>query len=72
MLIYTKVKKQWYIKENKLKIISEIIGVMNQCRAFRLTMDLKRYYLLKPNGKYRPIGSPTIGSKVISKMLTDM
>jgi len=72
MLIYTKVKKQWYIKENKLKIKSEIIGLMNQCRAFRLTMDLKRWYLLKPNGKYRPIGSPTIGSKVISKMLTDL
>jgi hypothetical protein len=35
-------------------------------------MDLKRYYIQKPNGKYRPIGSPTIASKVIAKMLTDM
>jgi len=45
---------------------------MNQSRAFNLAMNLKRYYLLKPNGKWRPIGAPTIGSKVISKMITDM
>lgn len=54
------------------KIKKDLIQVMNQCRAFNLAMNLKRFYILKPNGNWRPIGAPTIGSKVISKMITDM
>jgi hypothetical protein len=71
-LCYVKCRKQWYIKHDASKVRQELIQVMNKCRKFDLTMDLKRFYIQKPNGKYRPIGSPTIASKVIAKMLTDM
>jgi hypothetical protein len=72
ILMFTKCKQQWYVKAPIGSIRKDVIHVMNQCRAFNLAMNLKRFYLLKPNGKYRPIGAPTIGSKVISKMLTDL
>jgi hypothetical protein len=71
-LCYVKCRKQWYIKQDAVKVRQELMQVMNKCRKFDLSMDLKRYYIQKPNGKYRPIGSPTIASKVIAKMLTDM
>lgn len=44
-----------------------------------MVLTLKRYYLDKgmektgvPNGKFRPIGAPTLVSRVISKSLNDM
>lgn len=72
ILMFTKCVRQWYVDRPADKIKKDLIQVMNQCRAFNLAMNLKRFYLLKPNGKWRPIGAPTIGSKVISKMITDM
>jgi hypothetical protein len=33
------------------KIKKDLVQVMNQCRAFNLAMNLKRFYKLKPNGK---------------------
>jgi len=70
--MYTKCARQWYMNQPMAKVKRDLIHVMNQCRAFNLAMNLKRFYLQKPNGKWRPIGAPTIGSKVISKMFTDM
>jgi hypothetical protein len=72
VLLFTKVKRQWYIKWSKEQIAKDLKDAMNQCRTFNLSMNLERYYLKKPNGKFRPIGSPTVGSKMISKALTDM
>jgi len=37
-----------------------------------LSLTLERFYILKPNGKYRPIGAPTLPSSLISKAFTDM
>jgi retron-type reverse transcriptase len=53
--------------------------VRSKCLKWDLTLTLQRFYLDKgmekvgiPNGKYRPIGAPTLVSRVIVKGLNDM
>jgi len=50
-----------------------------KCNKWDLSLTLQRFYLDKgmekegiPNGKFRPIGSPTLISRVISRALNDM
>jgi len=33
---------------------------------------LHRYYILKKSGKFRPIGAPTLESRVLAKSLSDL
>ena len=35
-------------------------------------MLVKRFYLIKPSGKLRPIGAPNLTTKMVSKALSDM
>lgn len=35
-------------------------------------MIVERFYIKKPNGKYRPIGAPNLVSKMIGKAFADM
>lgn len=41
-------------------------------RRFDLKMTLRRFYIEKSNGKLRPIGAPSLISRIISKALNDM
>jgi len=59
-----------------LKLLTSCI---NKCRRWDFRLTLHRFYLDKgmeregvPNGKLRPIGAPTIQSRVLSKALTDL
>jgi len=45
---------------------------MNKIRKWDLVLELKRFYILKKNGKFRPIGSPTLASRMISKAFNDL
>jgi len=53
--------------------------VKRKLRKWDLMLTLKRFYLDKgmektgvPNGKFRPIGCPTLVSRLISKAFNDM
>lgn len=59
--------------------LHRLISCMNKCRRWDLSLILKRFYIDKglvkegiPNGKLRPIGAPTLSSKLISKSITNL
>jgi retron-type reverse transcriptase len=45
---------------------------MNKMRAWDMKLLIHRFYIEKKNGKMRPIGSPNIESRMISKAFTDL
>jgi hypothetical protein len=49
-----------------------LFGAINKLRSFDMKLLINRFYVLKKNGKWRPIGSPNYESRMISKALTDM
>lgn len=70
--LYNKVRPQWYWKISERQAESEIKDVINHMRRWNLRSYIDRYYILKKNGKYRPIGAPRLTSKVMSRFLSDM
>lgn len=70
--LFNRVKKDWYIAMNQVEARDLLRRVMNKCRRWDWQLMLERFYILKKNGKWRPIGSPTIESRVMSKSLTDL
>lgn len=41
-------------------------------RSWDMKLLIHRFYILKKNGKMRPIGAPNYESRMISKALTDL
>lgn len=70
--LYNKVRPQWYWKITQSQADKELIDVINHMRKWNLRSYVDRYYILKKNGKYRPIGAPRLTSKVMSRFLSDM
>jgi len=77
--LFNRVNKGWYYKFNSSDAIKLLRESMSKCRKWDMTLTLQRFYLDKgmektgiPNGKFRPIGSPTRQSRVISKSLNDL
>jgi hypothetical protein len=63
---------KWYFgwnQKNSKKMFTELV---NKCRKMDLQLELKRFYVQKPNGKWRPIGSPSLVSRCISGMVSDI
>jgi len=79
MTLFHRTYSEWYWKISEGDAIRTLKSFMNQIRKQDLTLELKRYYLDKglekcgiPNGRMRPIGSPTLPSRMISKALNDL
>lgn len=70
--LYNKVRPQWYWKISERQAEKEMIEVINHMRRWNLRSYIDRYYILKKDGKYRPIGAPRLASKVMSRFLSDM
>jgi hypothetical protein len=69
----------WYYKYSEQDFHKFFMDVHRKCRKWDLTLTLQRFYLDKglektgiANGKFRPIGAPTLVSRVIVKALNDM
>jgi len=50
----------------------KLMKFINKCRRLDLTMNLLRRYIVKPNGKLRPIGEPSFDSRAISKSINNL
>jgi hypothetical protein len=70
--LFHRVKPNWYWIWPTTQMEETLFGAINKLRAFDLKLLINRFYILKKNGKWRPIGSPNYESRMISKALTDM
>lgn len=70
--LMTKVVPNWYYFYGTEKWEMMFVRFVNKVRRWNLDLKLERFYLPKPNGKLRPIGSPDINSKAISKSISDL
>jgi len=62
----------WYWKLSSEKLSHVTLSMVNKLRRWNLSLLINRFYILKKNGKTRPIGAPSPASKVIAKAFTDM
>jgi len=79
VVLFNTVTKGWYWKLTEKETLQLLKSCMNKCRKWDMRLTLQRFYIDKgkvktgvPNGKLRPIGAPTIQSRVISKSLNDL
>lgn len=52
--------------------MEQLMQCVNKLRTWNIRTYMNRYYILKKNGKYRPIGAPDLPSKVLARFLSDM
>lgn len=85
MCLFHRTRPQWYWKISEKEAIQSLKKFMNKCRNWDMKLTLERFYLTKPDQlripsdhifkedeKFRPIGSPTFESRMISKGLNDL
>lgn len=79
LVLLNRTVKPWYFKYSVTDVHKLFMELRRHCMKWDLEMVLQRVYLDKgmekygiPNGKLRPIGAPTLVSKMISKAVTDM
>jgi len=72
LCLFNRVKKQWYWVFDKHKALTLFLDITNSLRRWRLDIYLERFYILKRNGKWRPIGCPNIKSRVITRSMADL
>lgn len=85
LCLFNRTYKQWYWKSSLKSSRKLLKSFMNKCRKWDMTLTLERFYLSKPSGKpikknhvfqegekFRPIGAPTLESRMISKALNDI
>jgi len=77
--LMNRVIPSWYYRFTIEEVRKFQMEVKRKLRSWNLQLTLKRFYLDKgmertgvPNGKFRPIGAPTLVSRVISKAFNDM
>lgn len=72
LVLFNRSCKGWYYKLNGSEARILFIRCSDKLRQFNLKMEVSRFYIPKPNGKIRPIGSPSVFSLMLSKALSDM
>lgn len=72
LCLFNRVKRDWYWSMDKHKALTTFLSLVNQMRRWRLNIFLTRFYILKKSGKWRPIGSPTIESRVLTRSFADL
>lgn len=73
LTLFNKVMPQWHYMLSKIEARNLLQKVVNKCRSADLELKLRRFYILKADGKrWRPIGCPDYPSRVISRSLNDL
>jgi hypothetical protein len=72
LTLYNKVRRNWYWELTIGDAIRDFKICANKLRKFDVKLDLKRFYIPKKSGKMRPIGSPSIPSRLIAKSINDL
>jgi len=79
LVLFHKVRKNWWGELTMGETLRLFKQCANKARRWDMALQLKRFYLDKglektgvPNGKFRPIGSPSINSRFICKALNDL
>lgn len=72
LYLFNKVNKNWYWKRSEAEVWKSLLIGMNKMRTWNLRTYITRYYILKKNGKFRPIGAPDIPSKMLCRFLSDL
>lgn len=72
LTLYNRIRSRWYWELSLGDAIRDFKICANKLRKFDLKLDLKRFYIPKKNGKFRPIGSPSIPSRLIAKSINDL
>jgi len=70
--LFHRVKPNWYWIWPTTRVEETLFGAINKLRSWDTKLLINRFYIQKKSGKWRPIGSPNIESRMISKALTDM
>lgn len=66
MYLFNKAVKGWYHRFSEKSSVDMYEKLVNKCRKLDLRMKVLRTYVLKKNGKFRPIGAPDFVSRCIS------
>jgi len=79
LILMNRTIPNWYYEFSKEEVHKFFMELRRKCAKWDMKLTLKRFYLDKgmekegiPNNKFRPIGAPTLISRVISKAFTDM
>lgn len=72
LALFNRVLRGWYWNLSEEELSEYLISTSKRLRKWDLRIFINRFYILKKNGKFRPIGAPTPSSKIISKAFTDM
>lgn len=72
LVLFNKIRPDWYRGLSRRDALRLLQRVSNKCRRWDLKLMLKRFYVPKKNGKWRPIGAPSYDSRAISRAFNDM
>jgi len=73
MVLFNKVMPEWHYLLNYREAKLMLQKIVNKCRSNDLWLDLRRFYILKADGKrWRPIGAPDYPSRAISRSINDL
>lgn len=72
IVLMNRVIPSWYYEFTQAEVLKFLSEVQRKCRKWDWKLTLQRFYIEKKNGKWRPIGAPTLVSRIMSKAFTDM
>lgn len=72
LIVYHRACRGWYFNINQSDARGYLNEAINTIRRHEFSILVHRFYIQKPNGKWRPIGAPTLTSKMIAKVFSDM
>lgn len=70
-MILIKTEPRYYLKYNRQELKGIISKFLARMRLKKYKMDVERIYIPKANGKMRPIGSPSLDSRMVYATVTE-